>query len=695
MPTRTADLHKRTLLTGVPLAVVTVAVAAWAAGRVIERTFQQNAEERLLAVARRAAATVTRYINEREHELQVVATVPSMHDAARRASARSAAAGYDELAAAEIERRLGVSAPQRDAPVAQFLADVSIASDITALLLADRYGITVAYAGIPPGAVHQNAEWWQRTLADGVYVGTAADTGSGERALVVAVRMDDVSGAVDGALRASVPTERLARLLAVEETAFGVEIIDSAGTPLVVSDSAELIGTVDAEARLRDRAIVGYGRTPDGLEQLIATAPAVGTHWWAVVREPTALSLGPAVALQRTLYAGAAVVLAIVLAIVFWVTYWLNAHITRPIRSAGTVTRRVAEGDLTVRVSAAAAGSEEVGDLMGSVGAMVDALARLVSQIRDAAEEAAAMAQEISASTEEMSASTQEMAKTCQELTSEATDQAGMVKGAADDAGRILGITTNLAEGATLAADRNASLAETAERHRTELLSGVERLERLAGDLEEGANEARQLADMSEEIEVFVRQARAIASQTNMLALNAAIEASRAGGGEGRGFTVVADEVRKLATQAAGAAATTTRTVESLLAMLGGTRERLSRLAEESAVVRGVAEATAAGLEEVTTSAAETSAWTGEISNAAGDVQRLVEEITRRLETISKGTESVVAAAEQIAASAEEQSASTEEIAGSAGHLAEAAERLTGAVASFRTGRGTRDAPDR
>jgi len=43
------------------------------------------------------------------------------------------------------------------------------------------------------------------------------------------------------------------------------------------------------------------------------------------------------------------------------------------------------------------------------------------------------------------------------------------------------------------------------------------------------------------EIQTFVKQARAIATQTNMLALNAAIEASRASGGEGRGFGVVAD----------------------------------------------------------------------------------------------------------------------------------------------------------
>ncbi len=235
-----------------------------------------------------------------------------------------------------------------------------------------------------------------------------------------------------------------------------------------------------------------------------------------------------------------------------------------------------------------------------------------------------------------------------------------------------------------MAAERNASLRETAEEHRERLLQGGKDLTRLAEDLEQGAAEAKRLGDMSQEIEKFVAQARAIAAQTNMLALNAAIEASRAGGGEGRGFAVVADEVRKLAVQAGRAAETTSKTVNSVLQTVQENQTRLTRLAEASASVRAVAESAAGGLQEVAGTAAETSAWTEEISTAAADVRRVVEEITKRLDAAAQGTESVVAAAEEIAASAQEQSASTEEIASSAAQLAEAADRLTAAVQSFR-----------
>jgi len=276
------------------------------------------------------------------------------------------------------------------------------------------------------------------------------------------------------------------------------------------------------------------------------------------------------------------------------------------------------------------------------------------------------------------------MADTCQSLTEQATEQAHMARDAESHAKRILDIARSLARGSESAATSNASLMETAEHHRADLLTGSEELTRLAGDLEAAAAEAEGLATRTQDIERFARQAQAIAAQTNMLALNAAIEASRAGGGEGRGFGVVADEVRKLAAQSGRAAASTAQTVNDIVAAVHETRDRLVRLSESSERVRAIARGAAGGLESVAGSAAETSAWTGEISQAATELSRLVEEITGRLTAIAEGTEAVVAAAEEIASASQQQSASTEEIASSAQRLAEASEKLTGAVASFR-----------
>src|SRR3989441_11905506 len=131
-----------------------------------------------------------------------------------------------------------------------------------------------------------------------------------------------------------------------------------------------------------------------------------------------------------------------------WLGRWLTRRVAAPMRTAGNVAARVASGDLTVAGGAVETVADEIVELQSSVQTMVVALRRLVGAIRSAADEAAAMATEISASTEEMSASTEEMSATCQDLSKRAAEQAQLVRGAADDAAKILQIATVLASGA-------------------------------------------------------------------------------------------------------------------------------------------------------------------------------------------------------------------------------------------------------
>jgi methyl-accepting chemotaxis protein len=275
------------------------------------------------------------------------------------------------------------------------------------------------------------------------------------------------------------------------------------------------------------------------------------------------------------------------------------------------------------------------------------------------------------------------VASTTGDLTERANQQAVVVRAAADDAGKILGIAQELAAGATQSAERNAALARLARSHQERLDTSTAELGRLADEVDQAAAEADALAAASEEIEKFISQTKAIAKQTHMLALNASIEAARAGE-EGTGFSVVAEEVRKLAAQAARAASSTSDTVQTVLARVQTARERLIRLGQGGMAAKDAAHAAVEGLINVAADAEANDEWTRRISASASEVRGLIEGIAGRMREVSAGTEDYAAAAQEIAAAAEELNASTEEISSSAGHLAEAADRLTGAVGGFR-----------
>jgi methyl-accepting chemotaxis protein len=360
----------------------------------------------------------------------------------------------------------------------------------------------------------------------------------------------------------------------------------------------------------------------------------------------------------------------------------LLRRVLMPSGRAAGIAGRVAEGDLSADGDASGAGKDM---LSSSLNMMLLKLRELVGTIRQHAHDAAAMAEEIASSTEQMTASTQEVASTTGDLTERANQQAVVVRAAANDASRILGIAQELADGAVEAADRNGALARLARSHRERLDDSTAELGRLAQEVEQAATEADALAEASEEIEKFIIQTKAIAKQTHMLALNASIEAARAGE-EGKGFSVVAEEVRKLAGQAAKAAAATSDTVQAVLARVQTARERLIRLSQGGTAAKDAAHAAAAGLMHVAADAEANDAWTQRISASASEVRGLVEGIAGRMREVSAGTEDYAAAAEEIAAAAQQLNASTEEISASASHLADAAERLTGAVGGFKLG---------
>ena len=690
MSSRTPQLRQSFLVTGAAVALVLVTGFALLSSRSASRIVERQANARGQDLATHVASLVDLYLRERRHEAEALAGSPAVVRAALEASQAALRQRLPQLDIPTLERMFN----QRrelggDPDLAAYLRGYAQHSDFAELFFTDSHGYNVLASDRTSDFVQSDEAWWQQAVKTGAYEGAPRyDSSAAVVSLEydIAIRAPRVAHPV-GVLKAVFALARLSQLLAAGDLPGGVrlEVVDAQGRRIVTPDSAELLrplpqaADIPRESRPATARVVG----PDGSADLVVTVPTANGKWWVVFREPerAAYAVARTTATNIVLWTIALFGAALALLVVFWRR--LNRRVTEPVKAAGAIASRVAGGDLSVTVVTERTEDAEVGDLLSSVHSMVVALRRLVGAIRTAADEAAAMATEISASTEEMSASTEEMSATCQDLTKRAAEQAQLVRAAADDAAKILQIATILAAGADDSVRRNSAVAGVAKRHKDVLDQSTAQLAKLVEEVERGAAEADALARASADIQKFVAQAKAVATQTNMLALNAAIEAARAGP-QGRGFAVVADEVRKLASVAAAAATDTADTVRGVLGRVQATRDRLAHLAQGAGAAREAAQTAAQGLGTVAAEAEANDVWSREIANMAGEMRRLVEEIGARLNSVAEGTENLLASAEEIAASSEEQSASTEEIASSANQLAEAADKLTGTVKSFR-----------
>jgi len=697
MSSRTRQLRQSFLLTGAVVALVLVTGFGLVSSRSVTRIVERQASERGQDVATHVASLVGMYLRERRREAEALARSPAVVRAALDGSQQASSQRLPQLDTPTLERMFNQRrALGGDPDLAAYLRDYIRRSEFAELFFTESHGYSVLASNRTSHFVQSDEEWWRRATTDGVYEGTPRYDSSAAAVSLeydIAIRAPRVAAPV-GVLKAVFALDRLSRLLSAADVGGGVrlQVVDAQGTLIAGGGGGgaggpnqnELLRPIpDAGAVPRlERADTATVLGAAG-EELVVTVPVDNGKWWVVLRQPKATAYAAARTTAANIVLWTVVLFGATLALLF--AFWrrLNSRVTEPVRAAGAIASRVAGGDLSVTVVTERTGTAEVGELLSSVHTMVVALRRLVGAIRTAADEAAAMATEISASTEEMSASTEEMSATCQDLTKRAAEQAQLVRAAADDATKILQIATILAAGAEDSVRRNTTVADVARRGKDVLDQSAVQLAKLAEEVNRGAAEAEALARASSDIQKFVTQAKAVATQTNMLALNAAIEAARAGP-QGRGFAVVADEVRKLASVAAAAAGDTGDTVRGVLARVQAIRDRLTQLAQGTGIARDAAQTAAQGLGTVAAEAQANDVWGREIAKMAGEMRALVEEISARLGSVAQGTETLLASAEEIAASSEEQSASTEEIASSANQLAEAADKLTGAVKSFR-----------
>jgi methyl-accepting chemotaxis protein len=297
------------------------------------------------------------------------------------------------------------------------------------------------------------------------------------------------------------------------------------------------------------------------------------------------------------------VLVLIAAALGFAIGILVTRSITRPLNKAVGVANALAEGDLSVSISADS--EDETGKLLASMQNMTERLRSVMGDVRSAADSLSSASEEVSA--------------TSMSLSQAATEQAASVEE-----------TTASVE------QMSASIAQNTES--AQITDGI--AGKAANDAVQGGQAVREMVQAMKQIAAKIGIIDDIAYQTNLLALNAAIEAARAGD-HGKGFAVVAAEVRKLAERSQVAAQE-----------IGGVASNSVSLAEQAGklldeIVPNI-QKTSDLVQEITAASQEQSSGAGQINIAMGQMNQITQQNASASEELAATAEEMNAQASQL-----------------------------------------------
>lgn len=237
------------------------------------------------------------------------------------------------------------------------------------------------------------------------------------------------------------------------------------------------------------------------------------------------------------------VITLICLVLCFVITVIVSFEITKPIHSIIGLTKKLANGDLTIK-------SDEYKivelDLLGSnFNKMTNKLNNTLKTTTELANETDRVSSDMAEITERLKNSSKEITSAIQEITVGSNSQVESTMDcaqAAEDLSRNINDIITEIKDISVKADNCISVAKD---NKTIIGKLNEDSKETFEVLVTVINNIAGLSQSTKDILNILREIDDISEQTNLLALNAAIEAARAGE-VGKGFSVVADEIRKL-----------------------------------------------------------------------------------------------------------------------------------------------------
>lgn len=311
--------------------------------------------------------------------------------------------------------------------------------------------------------------------------------------------------------------------------------------------------------------------------------------------------------------------------------------VIKPINESSKVLEKMAEGDLTVRMTGDYKGDFSI--VKNSINSLGDSFSAALSDVADSVQATASASSQISSSSEEMATGAQEQSVQTSEV---ATAIEQMTR-------TILETTKN----AGTASDNAKNAGVIAEEGGKVVEDTIQGMIRIADVVSQAADTVKQLGKSSNQIGEIIQVIDDIADQTNLLALNAAIEAARAGE-MGRGFAVVADEVRKLAERTTKATKEIAEMIKQIQKDTVFAVESIEKGTEEVENGRNLTNKAGSSLREIINASSKVMDDVNQVASASEEQSSTAEQISKSIEAISNVSNESATGIQLIAKSAED-----------------------------------------
>jgi methyl-accepting chemotaxis protein len=668
-------------------ALIAIAAAGYAGLAVLRRSVGGDADARIRNAAVLSQQLVQRVLAERSRQVELMATAPSVIEAAKAGAAAAREKGLPSRTIPELEAMFKATRSQQVDPSAhRYLSSLLPTLDVAEIMVTDAYGYNAVTTSPSSDFVQSDEAWWKSAWTNGMSRAQAtADPATGRTVVELAGTIRDGDARL-GVVKVKVGLSLVDSVLA--QGAGGgtmhVDLVDSTGRVIASSTAGERFARFGAYALVQahEDGDAAFRYDDNGMIERGAVASANDGRWRVIAHMSDADASQEYFAARRILFIGLGLMILLVIASLYAVGQFIERRITGPADRLAAAADAVAAGDLFTSVDDVESG-DEIGRLSAAMATMIDEMRRMARALNRTSSETTSMSAEITASTEQMAASAGQIAHTAADLSQQANVMAETIQALAGTSERLAGAAGELDAGAREGVARNERLRTLALDNRARLDGSSRSLSDLNRDAEASAKAIEELAAASEEVRSFVTLVQKLARQSKLLALNAAMEAARAGE-HGHGFAVVAEEVRRLAATSSDAAERTEAVVSRVLHGVAQSRSTTERTVETVRAVRGATEEGSRSFGAIEQAVAEADAWTSRILATATSTNGLAGDMRTKLDSLSAGTESFAAAMEEVAASSEQQSASTEQIAAAASTLAAASDRLSNVVANLR-----------